>query len=176
MKKTGLILVVFAFLVFCASDGQSQDVSPMVGDKAPDFSLVDDSGNEIKLGDFKGKKNIVLVFYSQHFCPYSLEQLGKLQNRLSEIIKLNSELVAIASAGNKDDVEMTKSSLGITFTLIPMPSRKVVEDFGLKYDSYRAAYATIIIDKKGIIRFKSQDKMDSLTSTSTIIKELQGIL
>ncbi len=67
MKKTGLILVVFAFLVFCASDGQSQDVSPMVGDKAPDFSLVDDSGNEIKLGDFKGKKNIVLVFYSQHF-------------------------------------------------------------------------------------------------------------
>jgi len=66
MKKISLILVVFAFLVFCASDGQSQDVSLMVGDKAPDFSLVDDSGNEIKLGDFKGKKNIVLVFYYHH--------------------------------------------------------------------------------------------------------------
>ena len=70
---------------------------------------------------------------------------------------------------------MTRSSLGITFTLIPMPSRKVVEDFGLKYDFYRRVFATIIIDKKGIIRFKSQEKMDSLTSTSTIIKELQGI-
>jgi peroxiredoxin len=32
----------------------------------PDFSLVDASGNEIKLGDFKGKKNVVLVFYAQH--------------------------------------------------------------------------------------------------------------
>jgi peroxiredoxin len=66
VKKIGLILVVFAFLVYCASDGQSQEVSPKVGDNAPDFSLVDDSGNEIRLGDFKGKKNVALVFYAEH--------------------------------------------------------------------------------------------------------------
>ncbi len=62
MKKIGLILVVFAFLVNCAATGQS----PKVGDNAPDFSLVDDSGKEIRLGDFKGKKNVALVFYAQH--------------------------------------------------------------------------------------------------------------
>ena len=66
MKKIGLILVVFAFLVYCASDGQSQEVSPDVGDNAPDFSLDDVSGNEIRMGDFNGKKNVVLVFYSEH--------------------------------------------------------------------------------------------------------------
>ena len=64
MKKMGLILVVFAFLVYCASDGQSQEVSPKVGDNAPDFSLVDVSGNEVRLSDFKGKKSVVLIFYS----------------------------------------------------------------------------------------------------------------
>ena len=64
MKKMGLILVVFAFLVYCASDGQSQEVSPKVGDNAPDFSLVDLSGNEVRLSDFKGKKSVVLIFYS----------------------------------------------------------------------------------------------------------------
>jgi peroxiredoxin len=62
MKKIGLILVVFAFLVYCPSAGQSQEV----GDNAPDFSLVDVSGKEIKSGDFKGKKNVVLIFYSEH--------------------------------------------------------------------------------------------------------------
>ena len=62
MKKIGLILVVFAFLVFCLSSGYSQEV----GDNAPDFSLVDVSGMEIKSGDFKGKKNVVLVFYSEY--------------------------------------------------------------------------------------------------------------
>ncbi|MDH3929475.1 MAG: redoxin domain-containing protein [Deltaproteobacteria bacterium] len=66
MKKISLILLVFTFLVYCASAGQSQEVSPQVGDKAPDFSIVDASGNEIRLGDFKGKKNVVLVFYSDH--------------------------------------------------------------------------------------------------------------
>ena len=64
MKKIGLIFVVFAFLVYCASDGQSQKASPKVGDNAPDFSLVDVSGNEVRLSDFKGKKSVVLIFYS----------------------------------------------------------------------------------------------------------------
>ncbi len=62
MKKIGLILVVFAFLVYFPSAGQSQ----VVGDNAPESNLVDGFGNEIKLGDFKGKKNVVLVFYSSH--------------------------------------------------------------------------------------------------------------
>ena len=62
MKKIALILVVFAFLAYSPSTGQSKEV----GDIAPDFSLVDASGKEIKLGDFKEKKNVVLVFYSEH--------------------------------------------------------------------------------------------------------------
>jgi cytochrome oxidase Cu insertion factor (SCO1/SenC/PrrC family) len=34
-----------------------------VGDTAPDFSLRDQSGNQVKLSDFHGKKNVVLAFY-----------------------------------------------------------------------------------------------------------------
>ena len=60
MKKTGLILVVFALLFGCASTGQS----PVVGKDAPDFSITDVSGDEVRLSDFKGKKNVVLVFYA----------------------------------------------------------------------------------------------------------------
>ena len=171
MKKIGLILVVFAFFIYCPSDSQSQEV----GDSAPDFSLVDASGKEIKLGDFKGKKNVVLVFYKWHSCRRCREQLSELQEQITEIIKLNSELIAISSAGDKDNVERTKSILGITYTLIPTPNRKVVLDFGLKYGDGGAAYGTIIIDKKGLIRFKSLDKWTSLTKTSEIIKVLQVI-
>jgi len=62
MKKIGLTLLVFVFFVYCPSAGQSQEG----GDNAPDFSLVDVSGNNVRLSDFKGKKNVVLVFYSDH--------------------------------------------------------------------------------------------------------------
>ena len=34
-----------------------------VGDPAPDFTLTDTNGEAVKLGDFRGKKNVVLAFY-----------------------------------------------------------------------------------------------------------------
>lgn len=34
-----------------------------VGDPAPEFVLRDTEGKEVKLSDFKGKKNVVLAFY-----------------------------------------------------------------------------------------------------------------
>jgi len=34
-----------------------------VGDRAPDFELTDTEGQPIRLGDFRGKKNVVLAFY-----------------------------------------------------------------------------------------------------------------
>ncbi len=34
-----------------------------VGDVAPDFTLKDQTGKEVSLHDFKGKKNVALAFY-----------------------------------------------------------------------------------------------------------------
>lgn len=34
-----------------------------VGDKAPDFTLTDTQGNQVKLSEFKGKKSVVLAFF-----------------------------------------------------------------------------------------------------------------
>ena len=62
MKKIGLILVVVALFANNSSGGQFLEI----GDKAPEFSLVDASGKEIRLSDFEGKKNVVLVFYAEH--------------------------------------------------------------------------------------------------------------
>ena len=34
-----------------------------VGDRAPDFVLTDTNGGEVRLSDFRGKKNVALAFY-----------------------------------------------------------------------------------------------------------------
>ena len=62
MKKIGFILVVFAFLINGASAGQS----PEIGDSTPDFNLVGVSKNELRLSDYKGKKNVILIFYAEN--------------------------------------------------------------------------------------------------------------
>ncbi len=170
MKKISLILLIFALLAGCASTGKSTGSSPKVGDHAPDFSIVDVAGNEVGLSDFKGKKNLVLFFYLNGKWSICSRQLGELQEKISEIEKLNAKVIAFATKGNQYDVESTKSVYRITYTLIPQPNRTVAEDFGVGKNDF----GIIIIDKKGRIRYKDISS-SMLHSASTTIRELQGI-
>jgi peroxiredoxin len=43
--------------------------APRVGEEAPDFTLKSHLDNEVKLSDFRGKKNVVLAFYPLAFTP-----------------------------------------------------------------------------------------------------------
>jgi peroxiredoxin len=62
-------------LFACAGIGamlSAQNTAPpkttlKVGDEAPDFSLPDTSGKQVKLADFKGKKPVVLAFFPAAF-------------------------------------------------------------------------------------------------------------
>lgn len=40
-----------------------------VGDKAPDFKLKDHLGREVTLGQFKGKRHVMLLFYPLDWTP-----------------------------------------------------------------------------------------------------------
>ena len=40
-----------------------------VGEEAPDFTLPSHIGTKVTLGDFRGKKNVVLAFYPAAFTP-----------------------------------------------------------------------------------------------------------
>jgi len=57
----GLLLVMTA-----VSWAQGHSTMPKVGDMAPDFTLKYFDGNDlkdVKLSDYRGKKNVVLAFY-----------------------------------------------------------------------------------------------------------------
>jgi cytochrome oxidase Cu insertion factor (SCO1/SenC/PrrC family) len=70
--------ILFTLLFLSAAYGQSgprdgANLKPTdldrvkVGDKAPDFTLENMDGKRISLSDFRGKKNVVLVFYRGHW-------------------------------------------------------------------------------------------------------------
>ena len=68
MKSRYLSLIL---LTCCALLAQTPKQTPApppepkvkVGDAAPDFTLMDQHRKEVKLSDFRGKKNVVLAFY-----------------------------------------------------------------------------------------------------------------
>ncbi len=56
-------LLLFAISATAADQAPTPDPKIKVGDTAPDFTLRDQNGKEVKLSDFHGKKNVVLAFY-----------------------------------------------------------------------------------------------------------------
>ena len=61
--QTRLRVAVGAVLLGLAGTLAAQAGPLKVGDKAPDFTLPDQSGNKVSLSQFLGKKNVVLAFY-----------------------------------------------------------------------------------------------------------------
>jgi peroxiredoxin len=60
----GLLLAMTAALF--AQTNKEASSMPKVGDMAPDFTLKHFDGNDlrdVKLSDYRGKKNVVLAFY-----------------------------------------------------------------------------------------------------------------
>jgi peroxiredoxin len=63
MKRISVWLV--AFLLFLPAYAAAVEV----GDKAPAFELASTQGGTIRLADFAGKKEVVILFYPMDFTP-----------------------------------------------------------------------------------------------------------
>jgi cytochrome oxidase Cu insertion factor (SCO1/SenC/PrrC family) len=81
MRKSGLmVLAAIAISFFLTARSEAQlgpkdgtNLRPTdlervkVGEQAPDFTLEDMTGKRVSLSDFRGSKNVVLVFYRGHW-------------------------------------------------------------------------------------------------------------
>jgi hypothetical protein len=60
---TASLLAVVAASSVSAQNVNVSHTSLKAGDMAPDFMLLDNHWNPVRLSDFRGKKNVVLAFY-----------------------------------------------------------------------------------------------------------------
>jgi peroxiredoxin len=71
-------------------------MSLAVGSTAPDFTLKDQNQKEIKLSDFAGKKNVVLVFYPLDWSPTCTNEHACFVNDMKNFDKLDAEVLGIS--------------------------------------------------------------------------------
>ena len=88
-----------------------------VGDTAPDFELTDQHGQSVRLSDFRGQKNVLVLFYPWAFSNICGGELDDLQAHLAEFENDGSAVVAI-SIDSKFALRAYADSKGYTFPLL----------------------------------------------------------
>ena len=126
-----------------------------IGQQAPDFTLVDQHGEKVTLSQFRGDKNVVLLFYPYAFSSTCTGELCVIRDRLGSFD--NDETVTLAvSIDHKYTLRAFADAEGYTFRLLAdfWPHGAVAEDYGVFVEEKGAAKrGTFIIDKAGVVRW-----------------------
>ena len=112
--------------------------------KAPDFSLSTIDGGTISLSEFRGKKSVVLDFWTS-WCPNCRRDMPKL-SKMYEKYKDKIEVIGINLQENPAIVESYISSADIVFPIALDPSGQTSRAYDIRYTNTH-----ILIDKDGNI-------------------------
>ena len=133
-----------------------------VGDKAPDFELLDDGGKPVRLSDFRGQP-VVLFFYPEDDTPVCTVQACSFRDEFSDF----EELDAIVLGVSPDSVESHrafKRKFKLPFQLLSDPGNVVATKYGsygtkLMYgkEVQGTIRSSLVIDQKGRIAALSRN-------------------
>jgi len=122
--------------------------------QAPDFELPNQFGEHIRLGEFKGKKPVALVFFPLAFSSTCTSELCDLRDNLAMFKTNGIELIGI-SVDSKATLRSFAETEGYDFTLLAdfWPHGGVAKEYGVFLENKGFANrATFLIDINGIIR------------------------
>jgi thioredoxin-dependent peroxiredoxin len=127
-----------------------------VGQKAPDFTVLNDQGEKVKLADLKGKK-VVLYFYPKDDTPGCTKEACAFRDGIAQIKKKGAVVLGV-SADSVASHEKFKKKFELNFPLLADTDKKMVEDYGVwkEKSMYGKKYmgierTTFIIDEQGKI-------------------------
>ncbi len=100
-----------------------------VGDQAPDFSVKDQSGNEIKLSDYAGKR-VVIYFYPKDNTPGCTAQACNIRDNYSDLEKEGIVILGV-SADSEASHEKFINKFDLPFTLLADVDKKMLNDYGV---------------------------------------------
>jgi len=147
-----------------------------VGNPAPDFELLADGSQTIKLSDFRGKR-IVLYFYPKDDTPGCTTQACGFRDAYPQIEEQNAVVLGISPDGVKSHQKF-KTKHNLPFILLADEDHAVAEAYGVwgKKSMYGREYMGIIrshfvIDEKG----KLADIQVEVSPTDSVQRALQFI-
>jgi len=144
------------------------------GDKAPDFSSVDQDGNPISMSDYNGKK-LVVFFYPKANTPTCTVEACNLGENYPELQTAGYEILGV-SADSQKRQQNFKNKFNFPYPLLADVDKSVINAFGVwgpkkfmgrEFDGIHRM--TFVIDENGIIE-KVIDKVKAKEHSNQILE------
>lgn len=126
-----------------------------VGDRAPDFALRDQHGQEVRLSSFAGQKAVLVVFYPYAFSGVCTGELTGFRDRLGDFETDDTTLLAVSC-----DPIYTQRALadrdGIFFPLLTdfWPHGAVAAAYGVLDEAEGcASRSSFVVGKDGLVKW-----------------------
>ncbi len=145
-----------------------------VGQMAPDFEAKIETGETIRLSDYRGKK-VVLYFYPKDATPGCTAQACNLRDNYDALSKAGYVVLGISSDDEKSHKKFIEKQ-NLPFPLIADTDLKVHEAYGtwVEKSMYGRKYmgtarTTFVIDEQGKLA-EVIEKVDTKNHTAQILK------
>ncbi len=121
------------------------------GQPAPNFALKAHTGEEVTLEEYKGSKNVLLIFYPLDFSPTCSMQLPEFSAMKEDFEALDTVILGI----NRDSAWTHKAwarEYGIEVPLLSDMLLETAKNYGVQIaERGISKRATFVIDKSGIV-------------------------
>ncbi|WP_328560233.1 peroxiredoxin [Streptomyces coelicoflavus] len=148
-----------------------------VGDKAPDFELKDNHGRAVRLSEFRGRKNVVLLFYPFAFTGVCTGELCEVRDNLPQFSDRDTQVLAVSN-DSVPTLRVFAEQEGLEYPLLSdfWPHGNVSRAYGVfDEDKGCAVRGTFIIDQDGVVRWTVVNGLPDARDLTDYVKALDTL-
>lgn len=153
-----------------------------VNQEAPDFTLFDTEKKKLSLSDFKGKQNVLLLFFPLAFTGVCTKELCGIRDDISRYQNADAAVLGI-SVDSIFTLAKFKEEQAYNFPLLSDFNKEVSTLYGTLYESFTdmmmkgvGKRSAFVIDKKGIIQYaevlENAGEVPDFTQINEILSKL----
>lgn len=147
------------------------------GMTAPPFTLPSITGEKVSLGQYLGKKNVVISFVPAAWTPVCSDQWPG-YNILKDVFDKNDAILLGITVDNIPTLHAWTKEMGdLWFPVLSdfWPHGAVTKKYGVLRSTGVSERALFIIDKKGIIRYISVHDINKRPPLEVLVRELEKL-
>ena len=146
-----------------------------VGDPAPDFALPDRSGRTVRLGDYRGKKAVVLYFYPKDDTAGCTKEACSFRDQYQDFQDAGAEVIGVSSDAEASH-EKFAAKYRLPFVLLADRSGAVRKQYGVPATlGLLPGRVTFVIDRQGIVRHVFNSQLQATRHVEEAIAALRAL-